>query len=188
MTRTTPQGEPSNEHLMRATVRNDLVAFEMLYGRLAPAALSIAFHICKSADRAEDAVQEGFLSVWRARDRYDPDLGAVHTWVFQIIRFSAIDAARKDGRHDARRKKYVDVSEHPADTPELPANLVAADEAAQLRAAIEGLPAKQSEVIERAFFGGMSHTEIARELDLPLGTVKGRMRLGFDLLRQSVAA
>jgi RNA polymerase sigma-70 factor (ECF subfamily) len=178
----------SDEQLMQLAVEDELKAFETLYERLAPTALGIAGRICNDSDRAEDAVQDGFLSVWRARERYNRELGSVHTWIFQIIRFRAIDSMRVYGRDDARRDYGRDVDQTISAPCDLEGTIVDTDQAMRLREALADLPRQQSDVIERAFFRGLTQSQIAQELDLPLGTVKGRMRLGYSVLRRRVAA
>lgn len=179
-------GDLTNEQLMRNVKDDDLASFDVLYSRLSPSSLRVAHGICHSIERAEDAVQEAFLSVWRGRRMYEPTRGAVHSWVFQIVRFSAIDLARHRGRENSRQEfASPDIPEAVA-PDDLESLVERADEAKRIREMLARLPSDQAEVIKRAFFAQQSHSEIAAQLDLPLGTVKGRMRLGYELLRTQV--
>jgi RNA polymerase sigma-70 factor (ECF subfamily) len=178
----------TDQELMRCVQENVAEAFDALYDRLAPKALRVAGGVCADDDRARDAVQDGFLSIWRGRARYRPERGEVHTWAFEIVRNRAIDSQRRNGRHDRRRHDLDGVAGqlYAPDDPE--ADAVASDDARHLRALLADLPATQREVIALAYFGQLSHSEIALELGLPVGTVKSRMRLGLSNLREHLAA
>jgi RNA polymerase sigma-70 factor (ECF subfamily) len=132
---------------------------------------------------AEDVTQEAFISVWRSGARFDRNRGSVRTWVLGIVHHRAIDALR---RGKVRDRPRVD-DENAAEKLEAPENteleVARRDEAATVRRAMEVLPSEQVQVIELAYFGGFTHTEIADMLDTPVGTVKGRMRLGLKKLR-----
>ncbi len=164
-------------------------AFEVLYDRHGGAAFSLAYRMVGNRVTAEDISQEAFLSIWRSRLRYAPERGSVRTWVLGIVHHRAIDALRRNLVHDRRRASAEGIEEiHEA--PEREQTDVQAarrDEARQVRAAIAGLPKEQARVIELAYFGGYSHSEIAEMLDMPIGTVKGRMRLSLDKLRRELA-
>jgi RNA polymerase sigma-70 factor, ECF subfamily len=176
----------SDRELMRRVQQDDPDAFGTLYDRLAAPATRIAQLTIQGdadADRVADAVQEGFLSIWRGRDQYRPDLGEVHTWVFGIVRNRAIDSMRRNGRHDRHRGDADELERvHPA-AHDTEGDFLTGDDARSLRVLIVDLPAEQRDVIALAYYGGCTHTEIADRLDLPLGTVKGRMRLGMEKLR-----
>lgn len=183
-----PSAHETEPELMARVQADDTEAFGMLYDRLASRALRVAHAVGVDRDRAEDAVQEAFLSIWRGRCGYRSDRGDVHTWALGIVRNRAIDSLRRNGRHDRARDGREDLA------AELPAlGLVAddtadRDEASRLRALLAALPLAQREVIALAYFGELTHSEIAQELALPLGTVKGRMRLGLEKLRSQIAA
>lgn len=174
----------ADEALMRQVQADDPAAFGALYDRFAAPAFRVAVGIARSRSYADDAVQEAFLSLWRTRSRYSPELGTVSGWVMGIVRNRAIDLIRKQNRHDCS----WDSTGHPAEEPLTAADAVEdevaeRDDAARLRAALAALPEAQREVIALAYFGELSMTEIADRLSLPVGTVKGRMRLGLDKLR-----
>ncbi len=175
----------SDAELMRRVQSDDADAFEELYDRHAARALRIASSVCRNPKRAEDAVQEGFLSAWRSRANYRPEAGEVCAWVMVVVRNRAIDIARRNVNHDTNV-----VSDHTLDalaaSDDVPAQVIANERAAAIRQLLDELPETQREVIQLAFYGGLTHSEIAQQLNLPAGTVKGRMRLGLNKLRPIV--
>ena len=179
----------SDEDLMHLVQsKDDRQAFAGLYDRYAQRAFGVARSICTTPARAEEAVQEGFLSIWRGRARFNPSLGggSFKAWSMTIVRCAAIDAVRYDTA-DSRPKLSAGQAERvdpSAPSPEDQA--IVRHEAEALRATLAELPEAQAEVIGLAFFGELSHSEIAKHLDLPAGTVKGRMRLGLEKLRSGV--
>jgi RNA polymerase sigma-70 factor (ECF subfamily) len=184
-----PRGlaQASPGELMRRVQANDVDAFGALYDRLAPKALGIARKLCADEQRAQEAVQEGFLSIWRARARYRPDRGEVHAWVNGLMRNAAIDNWRRNQRHDLRRDILEGQTEDIAAFGDVEADTLAMDDARRLRALIADLPLHQREVIALAYYGELSQVEISEQLTVPLGTIKGRMRLGLATLRAQVA-
>jgi RNA polymerase sigma-70 factor, ECF subfamily len=181
----------SDRELMRRVQQDDTAAFGVLYDRLAPGATRIVQLTIRGdsdADRVGDAVQEGFLSIWRGRDQYRPELGEVHSWAYGIVRNRAIDSMRRNGRHDQRRGGGVEEIERTRPAVEdTERDFMDDDDAHSLRRLLAGLPADQRDVIALAYFGQLTHAEIAERLALPLGTVKGRMRLGMTKLRERIA-
>jgi RNA polymerase sigma-70 factor (ECF subfamily) len=173
----------ADEDLMQLVRQGDARAFELVYERHGTAAFSLAYRMTGRRAAAEDVVQEAFLSLWRSGARYDRTRGSVRTWVLGIVHHRAIDALRRNLRHDAHRASDEGLEER-FEAPER-TDLQAArrQEAAEVRTALAALPAEQSKVIELAYFGGFSHSEIANMLETPVGTVKGRIRLGLEKLR-----
>jgi RNA polymerase sigma-70 factor (ECF subfamily) len=141
----------------------------------------------QSRNTAEDVVQEAFLSLWRSVGRYDQGRGSVRTWVLGIVHNRAIDALRRALVHDRRRASDEGIEERFAAPERTEAEVARRDEAREVRDALATLPTEQSRVIELAYFGGYSHSEIASLLDTPIGTVKGRMRLGLEKMRGTLA-
>jgi len=158
-------------------------AFEVIFDRHSGVAFSLAFRMCGRRAKAEDVVQEAFLSLWRSGSRYDRSRGSVRSWVLSAVHNRAIDSFRRDGAGDRRDVRDDGIAERmPA--PDLTDDEVERrDDARQVRGALEELPADQRRVIELAYFGGFTHSQIAEMLGLPTGTVKGRMRLGLAKLR-----
>jgi len=176
----------ADEDLMQLVQRGDARAFELVYDRHSGAAFSLAYRMVGRGNVAEDVVQEAFLSIWRSGARYERARGSVRTWVLGIVHHRAIDQLRRSSVHDKRRASDEGLEER-LESGERTENEVARrEEAASIRSAMDTLPADQSHVIELAYFGGFTHTEIAGILEAPVGTVKGRMRLGLEKLRNQL--
>lgn len=181
--------EQETDHALMLLVQgNDQEAFGVLHDRLVRRALFVAHALHVRGDRVEDVVQEAFLSVWRARASYCQERGRVHAWVLAIVRSRAIDSMRRHGRHDRVYNGCDELIAAMPDSADVEAEGVERGDAGALRAALARLPLAQREVIALAYFGKLTHVEIARELSLPLGTIKGRMRLGLNQLRGRVPA
>jgi RNA polymerase sigma-70 factor, ECF subfamily len=162
-------------------------AFELIYERHGGAAYSLAYRILGSRGPAEDAVQEAFLTVWRSRSRYMPERGSVRTWVLAIVHRRSIDVLRRNVVHLRRQHAAEEAQERHLEEERTETEVVRREEAREVRAALDELPAAQRRVLELAYFGGFTHREIAGMLEEPMGTVKGRMRLGLEKLRTRLA-
>jgi RNA polymerase sigma-70 factor, ECF subfamily len=183
-----PLSQLADEDLMQLVRKGEAEAFETVYERHATAAFSLAYRMTGTRGLAEDVVQEAFISLWRSGARYDRTRGSVRTWVLGIVHNRAIDALRRSAVHERRRASDEGIEERFESGERTDVQAARRDEARELRAALEALPAEQSKVIELAYFGGFSHSEIATMLGTPVGTVKGRMRLGLEKLRGQLAA
>lgn len=181
-----PSGGTSDEELMRRVQLDDAEAFEALYDRHSVRAYRVARAACGGSEAAEEAVQEGFISIWRSRGAYRPNRGGVTAWAMTVVRNRAIDAARRNAAHDIRRAEAEALERQPA-AGDLVDDAITDDHAQHLRTRLTGLPDAQREVIALAYFGELTHTEIADHLGIPSGTVKGRMRLGLEKLRLNLA-
>ncbi len=170
-------------HLVR---RGDARAFEAVYERHSGAAFSLAYRMVGKRATAEEVVQEAFLAMWRAGARYDRARGSVRTWILGIVHNRSIDALRRGMVHDRRRASDEGIEERFAADERTEAEVARRDEAREVRTALDTLPADQLKVIELAYFGGFTHSEIAAMLEEPLGTVKGRMRLGLAKMRDQL--
>jgi RNA polymerase sigma-70 factor (ECF subfamily) len=160
-----------------------LGALEALYEEYHRQALGLALRVLGNMAEAEEVVQEAFLAAWRAGHTYDPARGSTRTWVLTLVRNRAIDVVR------ARQRRPVqpfDEAFDPPDTTDVPSQAALNVDAARVAEALDRLPSEQREAIELAFSSGLTHTEIAARLGLPVGTVKGRIRLGLDRLRQAL--
>jgi RNA polymerase sigma-70 factor (ECF subfamily) len=178
----------ADEDLMPLVAREDPLAFEVFYDRHAGAAYSLAYRIVGSRTGAEDVTQEALLSIWRSGARYDRARGSVRAWTLGIVRNRAIDMLRKEsGRSPKLAAGGDEVLERHAADQLTDTEAVRRETAREVRGAIHELPEDQSRVIQLAYFGGFSHSEIAEMLNEPLGTVKGRMRLGMDKIRATLA-
>ena len=179
-----PFADLDDAQLMARVQAGDGEAFGALYDRFGTRALGVARMIGR-ASHAEDIVQEAFLSVWRNRAAFRPDRGTALAWVMGIVRNRAIDSLRRQGRHDDRRADADGMEERLRAPGNLETDLAERDQAAQLRKSLARLPEAQRDVIALAYFGELSTSEVAAQMLLPLGTVKGRMRLGLEKLRDS---
>src|SRR5689334_11994777 len=173
----------ADEDLMQLVRRGDTGAFETVYERHATAAFSLAYRMTGKRNLAEDVVQEAFLSLWRSGARYDRTRGSVRTWVLGIVHNRAIDALRRGMVHDRRRASDEGIEERFEARERTDVEAARHDEAREVRSALGTLPPEQLKVIELAHFGGFTHSEIAEMLETPIGTVKGRMRLGLAKMR-----
>jgi RNA polymerase sigma-70 factor (ECF subfamily) len=178
----------ADEDLMPLMARKDAAAFEVYYDRHGGAAYSLAHRIVGDPQAAEDVTQEAFLSIWRSRARYDPTRGSVRAWTLGIVRNRAIDALRREGGRAPKLDLDDEAALEQKAAPErTEAEALRRETARQVRGALGALPTEQSQVIELAYFGGFTHSEIAKMLEMPLGTVKGRMRLGLEKIRARFA-
>ena len=168
--------------------RKQSVAFEVLYDRHGGAAYSLAYRIVGDRNAAEDVAQEAFLSIWRSNARYDRARGSVRSWVLSVVRNRAIDALRRGGGQAPKLDHDDDgvLESRPSDEG-TEDEAIRRETSRELRGALDSLPEDQSQVIKLAYFGGFSHSEIAEMLSMPLGTVKGRMRLGLEKVRVQIA-
>jgi len=172
----------SDDDLMAQVSAGSAESFVDLYDRYCDRAYRVARSVCHDEGRAQEAVQEGFLAVWNGRANFRSQQGTVAAWLLTVVRYRAIDAARSNHRHASRRANDDQLTrrspdEDPAETA------LRRDEAQRVRASLATLPDAQAEVITLAYYGQLTHTEIAAQLGLPRGTVKGRMRLGLQKLR-----
>jgi len=176
----------ADEELMYLVQDGNPDAFELMYDRHGGPAFSLAYRIVGDRTVAEDVVQEAFLSIWRSRARYRRDRGSVRSWVLGIVHHRTIDALRRNLVHDRRRASAEGIEERHEARELTDVEAARRDEARTVRAALEGLPDEQCRVIELAYFGGFTHTQIADMLAMPVGTVKGRMRLGLEKMRRQL--
>jgi RNA polymerase sigma-70 factor (ECF subfamily) len=178
----------ADEELMPLIGEKDPEAFEVFYDRHGGVAYSLAYRIVGEKAAAEDVTQEAFISIWKSGARFDRARGSVRSWMLSIVRNRAIDALR------SRAGKAPKLSfDDDAILEQRPSGELTEDEAmrretaTEIRGALGELPGEQSKVIELAYFGGFSQSEISRMLGVPLGTVKGRMRLGLEKIRGELA-
>jgi RNA polymerase sigma-70 factor (ECF subfamily) len=178
--------EVTDQELMQRLCARDLPALELLHDRHMPAALGLDRRVLRDRSYAEDVVQDAFLIVWRKPDRYDPSRGSVRAWLLAIVYHRSIDKIRRLRAAGI----YVELTPNIVDRSQAdPAVLaVTALECERVRGALEQLPAEQRQAIELSFLQGRSHTEIAALMNCPLGTVKGRIRIGLDKLRAMMPA
>ena len=161
----------------------ELDALEELYDRYRTMAYSIALRVTGDATLAEDVLQDAFLGAWRHAGRYAEGRGSVKTWLLAIVHHRAIDAIRRR-RPTTTLPEREDVPPPALTVPDLWGEVAAGLDAETIRGALTALPDAQREAIELAYFGGLTQQEVAARTGAPLGTVKGRMRLGLLAMRR----
>ena len=180
------QNEPSDEALLNAIAGGAVWAMESLYQRYSRILYSLAYRMVADHQVAEDLLQDAFLAVWRRAISYSPQTGAARSWLISILHHRTIDYLRK-----VRRQSSIQVA--PLEEIELNESIAYPDtwdeawqsvKSSHVRAALMKIPTEQRLVIELAYFQGWTHTEIAEGTQIPLGTVKARMRLGLLHLKQ----
>lgn len=163
--------------------RGDQAAVTDLYDRHGGAAYGLAYRITGDASLAEDVVQEAFVSVWKQCARFDPDRGQVRSWLLTIVHHKAVDIVRRRaGRPERGLPEGPEVFEATHGRPEEFAEM--SMDAAAVRQAVAQVPEEQRQTIMLAYFEGLTHVEIAQKMDVPLGTVKSRLRIGLDKMRE----
>ncbi|HZV75568.1 MAG TPA: sigma-70 family RNA polymerase sigma factor [Conexibacter sp.] len=177
----------ADEDLMQLVQRAQASAFEVVYDRHAGAAFSLAYRMCGARQFAEEVVQEAFLSIWRSGARYDRSRGSVRTWILGITHHRAIDVLRRGLVQDRHRASDEGIEERFEAEERTDVEVARREEALEVRGALDGLPQEQRRAIELAYYGGFTQSEIAEMLGVPIGTVKGRMRLGMEKMRGQLA-
>ena len=157
-----------------------------LYDRYGALAFSLAHHIVRDRGVAEDVVQEAFLALWKNADRYDASRASMRTWLCRIVRNRAIDRLRGTSARQ-RNDASLDMLTSLSSSTDVVSDVLRGEEAAAITTALTGLPRAQREVIELAYYGGYTQTEIAARTQQPLGTVKGRTRLAMRALAVALA-
>ena len=176
------QAFPANDLLLQVGAARDRAAFVRLFEYYAPRLKSWLLKNGASDSVAEEIVQNTFITVWEKAAKYDPDKAAASTWIFTVARNKRIDALRRE-RHVTFDSGLADLAQTAEEAPENYADKVTVE---KLGAAIEQLSSEQAEVLRMAFFEDKSHSAIAQETHLPLGTVKSRLRLALEKLRKSL--
>lgn len=169
------------EAMNRIRSDRDQAAFEMIFNHFAPRVKAFLMKSGASASLAEECTQDVMATLWQKSHLFDPAKASVATWIFTIARNRRIDALRKD-----RRPEPEELPWGPEAEPDQAEALEMQQDAEQLGKAIKQLPEKQRNLIERAYYGDLSHSEIAAETGLPLGTIKSRIRLALDRLRREM--
>jgi RNA polymerase sigma-70 factor (ECF subfamily) len=158
----------------------ELGQLELLYDAHHRQAIGLAYRILGDLGDAEEVIQEVFLAAWRFGHTYDSSRGSTHTWILSMVRNRSIDVLRARQRRPVQQlAQGVD----PPDSSDVPSQAVSNVDAETARVAMNSLPPEQKQAIELAYFGGLSHAEIAAQVAAPIGTIKGRIRLGLDRLR-----
>jgi RNA polymerase sigma-70 factor (ECF subfamily) len=168
------EDSPSDAELLARVGDRDRVAFEILYSRYVRSVFGLALRRLGDRGHAEDAVQEAFTAIWRSASTYRPERGAAGGWLYTVARNAIVDRLRRNGpAHDAELPELASAEPGPAQQAE------DSDVAWRVHRALEELQPREREVIELAYWSGMSQSEVAEYLHLPLGTVKTRTRSGL---------
>lgn len=160
-------------------------AFEALYDRYGRLAYAIALRVLSDEGAAEEVVQDAFLAVWRKTLMYRADRGSVRSWIATVVRNAAIDRLRRDQRRD-RYELDIEVSASRASVSDTWSEVVEELSRHEIRTAMHMLPIEQRQTLELAYWCGLSQREISEAMDVPVGTVKGRARLGLQKLRDAL--
>ena len=174
----------ADEDLVSLVQVQDSQAFAVLYDRHTRAAYSLAYRMMGERQAAEDVVQDAFLKLWRGATGYRTERGSVRSWLLAIVHNRAIDQLRSLASR-RRTQEKVEASAPRSQPSEAFALSWRNTQREQVREALRTLPKEQLKVLELAYFSGYTHLEIAELLGLPLGTVKGRLRLGLKKMRGS---
>lgn len=175
--------EAFNALVERVAASHDRVAFAALFDHFAPRINAYLLRLGMDNGSAEELTQEVMVTLWRKAHLFDRTKSSVATWLFRIARNRRIDALRRD---KASALDPEDPMLQPAGADDAEEGIDAARREERVRAAMATLPAEQVELVRQAFFGGLSHSEIAERTGLPLGTVKSRIRLAFTRLRRAL--
>ncbi len=175
----------ADEDLISLVQTRNSEAFAALYDRHARAAYSLAYRVMGERQTAEDLVQDAFLKLWRAAGSYRVERGSVRTWLLSIVHNRGIDQLRSSASR-RRTQERIEASAPRSQPSEAFAQSWRNSQREQVREALKTLPEEQLKILELAYFSGYTHVEIAELLGLPLGTVKGRMRLGLKKMRGSL--
>jgi RNA polymerase sigma-70 factor (ECF subfamily) len=172
----------ADEDLISLVEAADADAFATLYDRHSRAAFSLAYRMVGERQASEDLAQDAFLKVWRAAGSYRAERGSVRTWILSIVHNRGIDQLRS---HASRRRTQdkIEASAPRSQPSEAFAETWRNSQRDQVREALKTLPPEQLKILELAYFSGYTHVEISELLRLPLGTVKGRMRLGLQKIK-----
>jgi RNA polymerase sigma factor (sigma-70 family) len=181
-------GDRDDIELHRRLSAGDQSAFEELYRRYAPASFGLAYRLTAQHVLAQDVVHDAFLALWRAPDAYDPARGPFRTFFLSLVHHRAVDVVRREER---LRKRHERVSNLEPTHGEDVAEAVVDDSfieqrRKEVRAALGTLPPEQQQVLEMAYFGGMTQVQIAEQLQIPVGTVKTRTLAAMRKLRKAL--
>ena len=172
----------ADENLISFVGQGDAEAFTTLYERHSHAAFSLAYRVMGERQAAEDLAQDAFLKLWRSATSYRPERGSVRTWLLSIVRNRGIDQIRSQASRRRTQEKIEALAQR-SQPSEAFAETWRNSQRDQVREALNTLPPEQLKILELAYFSGYTHVQISELVDVPLGTIKGRMRLGLKKMR-----
>lgn len=178
----------SDEALLNAIADGAVWAMESLYQRYSRILYSLAYRLVADHQVAEDLLQDAFLAIWRRSTSYSPQMGAARSWLISILHHRAIDHLRRVRRRSTLQEAPLEELELDETTafPDVWEEVWRSVKSSQVRAALMKIPVEQRLVIELAYFQGWTHSEIAEGVQVPLGTVKARLRLGLIHLKHAL--
>jgi len=181
--------EPTDEYLISAICKGEESAIEVLYERYHRYAYSLAYRVLRDPVASEDIVQDAFLSIWRKASSYQAQNGSVQSWIQAIVRHRAIDKIRASAHREYQWTPLQADNEQdpPGEQPDVWEQAWQSEQHRIIREVMLQIPSEQRMVIELAYFGGLTHAEISEQCHIPLGTVKGRMRLGLQKMKSLLA-
>jgi RNA polymerase sigma-70 factor, ECF subfamily len=177
------EAAPSDVQLVARCASGDESALAELYDLFGRASYALALRIVRDASQAEDVVQEAFLDLWRNAPRFDPSRSRPVSYLLTFVHRRAVDLVRREQARPQRGGGVEDIAER-AGSEDVAGSLVGREQGATVRAALAGLPGPQRQVLELAYFNGLSQSEIAEHLGEPLGTVKSRTHVALSRLRE----
>lgn len=183
-----PTASREDVELLAAMAEGDPQALSELYDRFSANLLALARRVLHSTEDAEEVLQEVFIHAWNRADRYDPARSSVSTWLVLITRSRAIDRLRSRKVGDRTTAALQQETLHDHTSPEGVGNVLAHERRERVREEMTRLPPEQREVLDLAFYGGMTQSEIAESTGIPLGTVKTRTLLAMKKLRKALDA
>jgi RNA polymerase sigma factor (sigma-70 family) len=166
--------------LVAQIAMGDERALAAIYDRYGRVAFGLAVRVVHDRDLAEEAVQDGFLAFWQSARSFDPTRASARTWLFTLVHRRAVDIVRRR----ERQERVVALIESPPSVPAAEDDVVREADASRVRGAVRRLAAREREVVELAYFAGLSQSEIASRLGVPIGTVKSRTFTALSRLRQ----
>jgi RNA polymerase sigma factor (sigma-70 family) len=175
------QSQLDDIEYMQRIAQHDQQAFHAIYQQYGKAIYSLAYRILQNGVLAEEVTQDTFLKVWRQKSQWDPGKGNLKSWLLTISHFTAIDCLRRERRQPNLHPEAIEDIE---DQMPISRNETGWQDGVALRILVKQLPDEQAFLINLAFFCGMTHSQIAEETDIPLGTVKTRLRTGLHRLRE----
>ena len=170
-----------SEYLDRISKNKDAIAFRHLFEHFAPRVKSFLMKSGGSENQAEESMQEAMATVWQKASMFDSQKASASTWIFTIARNKQLDAIRKINRPEPEELPWMETEQSDARDA-----IIIQEEQINLALAVSKLPKKNRDLIEKAFYGDLSHSEISNLTKLPLGTVKSRIRLSLDRLRKEL--
>jgi len=177
------EAAPSDVLLVARCAKGDEGALAELYDQFGRAAYALALRIVRDASQAEDVVQEAFMDLWRGAARFDPDRSRPASYLLTFVHRRAVDLVRREQARPQRGGDVEDIADR-AGKDDVPAALITSEQGENVRRALTELPPPQRQVLELAYFKGLSQSEIAEHLGEPLGTVKSRTHVALSRLRE----